>query len=698
MAYNIGLNVVEVDGSASPAIVGAAVSVGAFNIVTRRGVPNRPARVTSFAKFVEQFGGFSAHGHGAYLVKGFFDNGGQTAYVNRVVSSDAVGGAAASVIKLKDGAAKDTLELHAGYRGAKDPGSWGDDLHIRVSAAAGSSTRVRETAPAQVQGDVLTEPVDLSALPALSVLVDGESSPTVIAFVASDFSNATQATLVEIRDAINRHTTKLGAAISEDKRLVLTSNAAVAMIKKGWTSLKVDVANAKLGFPTPMGAAVSGIAAARSATGTILASVEGLKVGDAVRIGDGTASATTKILSLNAQTGEVGFGPKVTDLPTWDPLKVSFQTVEFDLEVFHGGTRDQHRVERWPALSMEADVANYALARLNDPTAGSRFLVAVDAGSSSGVGADAPAALTARLGSGRDGTPTVGDFNGDSATHTGFYAFDPYDVQLIATERSDPKIVTAGIAYCTLRGDCMFIGSVPENYDVGAMIAYGQAFQGKNVYGALYGPWVVVSDPIGVGDGPLKKIPPTGHIMGVFARVETSRGVWKAPAGDEANLLGVLDVERRVSETEHTAMVREGSINGIRVVPRAGIIVDASRTLSTDTRWLYVNVRLLFNFVKSSLKQGLRWVRQEPNRSSLWGAIKYSTVTPFLNGLWRQGAFGSGTPEQVFTVICDASNNPPDQVDQGNLKLEVYFYPSRPAETIVIVVGQQPSGALAAEV
>jgi phage tail sheath protein FI len=122
-----------------------------------------------------------------------------------------------------------------------------------------------------------------------------------------------------------------------------------------------------------------------------------------------------------------------------------------------------------------------------------------------------------------------------------------------------------------------------------------------------------------------------------------------------------------------------------------------SRTLSTDTRWLYVNVRLLFNYVKSSLKQGVRWVRQEPNRDTLWNAVKFNSITPFLMGLWRQGAFGTGTPEQVFTVICDASNNPPEEVDKGNFKLEVYFYPSKPAETIIIIVGQQPSGATTAE-
>ena len=132
-------------------------------------------------------------------------------------------------------------------------------------------------------------------------------------------------------------------------------------------------------------------------------------------------------------------------------------------------------------------------------------------------------------------------------------------------------------------------------------------------------------------------------------------------------------------------------------MPRAGVIIDASRTLSTDSRWLYVNVRLLFNFIKSSLREGLRWVRQEPNRDQLWNLVKYGSVTPFLTGLWRQGAFGTGTPDEVFTVICDATNNPPDQVQLGFLNVEVYIYPSRPAETIVIKVGQQPSGGTVTE-
>ena len=138
-------------------------------------------------------------------------------------------------------------------------------------------------------------------------------------------------------------------------------------------------------------------------------------------------------------------------------------------------------------------------------------------------------------------------------------------------------------------------------------------------------------------------------------------------------------------------------MNGIRAVPGAGIIVDASRTLSTDTRWLFVGVRRLFNFVKSTLRTGLRFVAQEPHSEELRRMVKFNVVTPFLLGLWRQGAFSTDPADQVFTVVCDETNNPPAEVNLGHFRIEVYFYPVKPAETILIIVGQQEAGATAAE-
>ena len=148
---------------------------------------------------------------------------------------------------------------------------------------------------------------------------------------------------------------------------------------------------------------------------------------------------------------------------------------------------------------------------------------------------------------------------------------------------------------------------------------------------------------------------------------------------------------------DHTDLVKNYSVNAIRFVPGAGFIVDSSRTLSTNPLWYYVNVRLLFNYVKSTLRLGLRWVVQEPNTEELWDKVSINSVRPFLMGLWRKGAFGPGKPDDVFTIKCDAENNPPANIQLGIFTLEVYFYPSRPAETVVIVVGQQEGKSSASE-
>jgi hypothetical protein len=701
MAFNVGVNVVEVDGAGAPSITGAAVSVGAFNVLTRRGVPNQPARVTSFTQFVERFGGHFTGGLGAYLVKGFFDNGGQTAYVNRVVDTTPSTGAAAASRTLNDPADAGTLAVEAGFRGQSDPGVWGRQTYVRVRHSSDTTSLLRETAKATTAGTALAATVNMSSLPALSVRVDGAASPTVLTFAASDFANPAAATREEIRDALNRRTNLLVASLggAGNNQLVLTSAGELARLHSDWSALQVTAANSALGLAA-MSQPVRGTAAALTAGGTELARPGAFTVGDAVVVSDGTTTGRVKVLSINPSTGAVTWTPSLSNPGAFADLRlVTVSTAEFDLIVAHGAGDDEHIVEAHTGLSMESDLANYAPRVLNHALSGSRYLRLTDVGTPSpGADRPAPTAGYLPLQGGSDGSPVANHFIGDEAAGTGFSAFDAYAVQLICTERSDSAILNAGLAYCARRGDAMLVGAVPEGFVGGGQaVAFGQSLQAKNVYGALYGPWIIVADPIGVGGNPMISIPPVGHVMGVYARVEATRGIWKAPAGDEANLRGVLDVEHRISDADHTDLVVNGGVNGIRAVPRSGVIVDASRTLSTDPRWRYVNVRLLFNFVKSSLRDGLSWARQEPNRDSLWNAVKFGTVSPFLTGLWRQGAFGSGTAEQTFTVIVDETNNPPDQVEQGRLTVEVFFYPSRPAETIVIIVGQQPSGGAARE-
>lgn len=578
MAYNIGLNVIEVDGSASPAIVGAATSVAGLVLDTARGPVNTPTRISSFPDFVARFGGFDPSSVAAFVVKGFFDNGGSIAWVTRVASAPRT-----ASLQLRTGAgnnARDTLRFAAGNRGQDHPGAWANGLGVDVTASA---------------------------------------------------------------------ETTLGAA-----------NPAVTQ------------------------------------TGAVVASVAGFSRDDVAIVTDDTRSRLVTITAIDPDSRQLSWDA-LPNFADFDVAKTRVRSSDFDITIRASGTGEV--LETWTRLTLRRDAPNYAVTRLNDGRSGSRWVTATDERGADQLGAgNVGRAEPMALAGGSTTAPTALDYAGtDTVTKTGMRAFDPLDVQLVATDSSDATVIRSGLDYCESRGDAMFVGSVPQgSIGDGSASGFTANLRGKKVYGALYGPWISVLDPLAT-TAPTRSVPPTGHILGVFARTETIRGIHKAPAGDEARLLGALDVEYRLSDVDHSSLVRDAGINGIRAIPGAGIVIDASRTLSTDTRWLYVNVRLLFNYVKSSLRHGLRWVRQEPNRDTLWNAVNFGTVRPFLMGLWRQGAFGTGDPDDVFTIVCDASNNPPDEVDNGNFHLDVTFYPSRPAETIVISVGQQPSGASAGE-
>lgn len=610
MALEVGVNVIEVDGRASPPIQAAPTSVAAFLGLAERGVPNQAARITSMQQFQARFGNYRSDSYLAYALEGFFLNGGREAYITRIVGA---GSTAASVtLNNLQSTPAPTLRITAGALGQPMPGVWGNRLRIDVS---------------------------------------DDPNP------------------------------------------------------KGSTQLQVSTT--------------------ANATSAQIQSLRGFQVGSVVRFVDGSNSLYRKITAIDSATSTIRWDATAPIAPVLNPASTRVTTAEFRLIVSYQATpsRDMTVVETWAGLSMEPDAANYILNQINHPFSGSRYLVVTDLSGSTPAGIKNPVTVSNQaLTNGTEAAATAPDFIGNAGQKTGLYAFDTSQVQLLAIPDAHllspdgrNALLTAALGYCTRRGDCMVVGAAPdrgasvtvpralsdytqlESDYVNTVTQYAARFQGNKVYGALYVGWIRVNDPIGVGPAPARFIPPDGHVMGVYARTEQERGIWKAPAGNAAQLLGALDVAATFTDTEHTALVRNAFMNGIRRLPGVGIIVAASRTLSTDTRWWFVNVRLLFNFVKSSLRDGLRFVRQEPHTEELRRQVKFNVVTPFLLGLWRQGAFGSDPPDQVFSVKCDGENNPPDEVNLGNFRLEVYFYPVKPAETIIIVVGQQPSGASANE-
>ncbi len=204
-------------------------------------------------------------------------------------------------------------------------------------------------------------------------------------------------------------------------------------------------------------------------------------------------------------------------------------------------------------------------------------------------------------------------------------------------------------------------------------------------FAALYYPWIWVANPLAADGGPSAiKIPPSGYVAGMYARVDSERGVHKAPANEI--LRGVLRLELNVSKGEQDILNPNG-INCIRSFPGRGIRVWGARTLSSDASWRYINVRRLFSNIEESVYDGTQWVVFEPNDMDLWARVK-RTISAYLTNVWRSGALFGATADEAFFVKCDAELNPPEVRDAGMLIVEVGISPVKPAEFVIFRFSQ----------
>jgi phage tail sheath protein FI len=201
-------------------------------------------------------------------------------------------------------------------------------------------------------------------------------------------------------------------------------------------------------------------------------------------------------------------------------------------------------------------------------------------------------------------------------------------------------------------------------------------------YAAFYAPWIQVSDP---ATGAKIQVPPSGHLAGIYARVDANRGVHKAPANEV--VLGALGLKPNISKAQQEGLNPHG-INCIRDL-NGNIRVWGARTIGGDANleWKYVNVRRLFLYLRKSIEQGTQWVVFEPNDPALWAKISRN-VAAFLTNVWRDGALFGATPQQAFYVKCDAETNPPELRDQGQVVTEIGVAVVKPAEFVVFRVSQ----------
>jgi phage tail sheath protein FI len=324
-----------------------------------------------------------------------------------------------------------------------------------------------------------------------------------------------------------------------------------------------------------------------------------------------------------------------------------------------------------------------------------------------------------QLSGGADGTAAVDPIGAPAAsstvTGTGLHALDKVtDVNLIAIPgNGKADTVNKGMAYCKNRPlqDCFFIGDSGSIADVRSARAQGaqpddvitisdaRAFaspaglggppldKSSGDYGAIYYPWIRTDDPIGAGPNPQILLPPSPYLAGIYARIDNSRGVFKAPAGTEAGVVGALAPATVISDTDQDGL-NPLQVNAIRTVPAGGIVVWGTRTIGSDASWRYIPVRRIAIFLRVSIYYGIQWAVFEPNDEPLWAALRLN-IRSFMLTQFRAGAFQGSKPDDAFFVKCDATTTTQQDIDNGVVNILVGFAPLKPAEFVVLKLSQK---------
>jgi uncharacterized protein len=628
-------------------IAGVGTSTAAFVGPALRGPMRTPLRLQTWTEFVATFG-YPGRDTGPFFtgpriyvtpaVRGFFENGGADCWFVRVGTAERAG---LTLADRSGGNGRDTLVVTA-----KEEGPAGNALGVEVqdaNRAATTATKQATTLAAAVGANTnqLTVP---AAADARRFRVGDE--------VLLDDGNNTETGEVT---AISDTTFTLAAPLAN--AWAANTPLRIADLDVGRRRIRVD-------------------------------DTTGIETGSYVSISDGnnTDEAVVDVVQPDAlagsTTGFVELDRGLTNaysMAAGDPA-VDVETQEFTLivggaETYSELSMDPRHSRYFPALVADSATVDVALA---DPPSVSRppdnLPRAVGPANLAGGVDDDPANVT------------------ENAYKAGIDALRPIDEvnMLCVPDRTDQGVQAHMVAHCESLQDRFAILDPQRAATPAAIRTQRDALGSDRGYAAIYYPWITISNPVASGR---IAVPPSGHLAGLYARVDNDRGVFKAPANEA--LRGVLDVERRLGD-EDQGPLNEDGINVIRPFRGRGVVVWGARTISTSTQWRYVNVRRLLLFIEESLQEGTQFVVFEPNEEDLWERVKRQ-VTDFLTRQWTAGALVGATPDEGFRVRVDAELNPPSSMALGILVIEVVLFPAPPAEYVVFRIIQQPGGPVVEE-
>lgn len=374
------------------------------------------------------------------------------------------------------------------------------------------------------------------------------------------------------------------------------------------------------------------------------------------------------------------------------PEKV-LTTCEFTLEAHFDDI-----VEIYENLSFNINEANYVMKKTEKSDL---FFVEYIPGESEDIlppfemiaGDKMLSAVTLSLAGGSNGSVgelSAADFIGEdngAGKRTGIQAFVDNDmVSIMAVPGvTDPNVQLSLVAHCEFLASRFAVLDAPQDAKkIDDIIAHRDLFD--STYAALYHPWLLVFDPL---DKRNIAIPPSGSVMGIYARSDNERGVHKAPANEAVRACVGLDCNFNKGEQD---ILNPKGVDLIRAFPGMGIRVWGARTVSSDGSWKYVNVRRLFIFIEESIKANTNWVVFEPNDETLWVRVK-RTIEVFLTGLWRNGSLAGTSTDEAFYVNVGRSTMSQDDIDNGRLICVIGVAPVKPAEFVIFRITQKTGDA-----
>lgn len=638
-------------------ITAVSTSIGAFVDYFSRGPMNEAVQVFSFADFERQFGGLDPLSEGSYAIQQFFLNGGTSAWVVRTTSADKP--AAAASITLEDNSGKSVLVATAA-----SPGSWGSNVRIDIDYGTNPASNPNVN-PANLFNLTVSEVQLVAGKPQVvssevyrNVVIDAKQPNDAVATV-NDASSLIQLAVASGAPTPIDPPAQTGTASS-----AFPKGALPAGVPKASDSMTVALSTGTA-FPIKLGGTppntVSGLAATLQSL--IRAADPSLS---AVTVGVVGSQATTMYLQIKAGTGNP---PDILEFAD------GAGTLSSALGLNNKSTQN---------------VQQYAL---NNTAAGAQVSPTTKGDDGSWDPVNDLDGMTSGL-------------LGDQNAKTGMWALmdvDLFNILCIPVTSHMPavgdahaaSVATNAISLCGTRRAFYIldppqglatVGANDKPPAIAAWLDANDSLRDRNA--AIYFPRIDIPDPL--NGFRLRATPASGTIAGLYARTDATRGVFKAPAGTDASLTGVQDLEYNLTDGENGVLNPLG-INALRSFPIYGPICWGARTLFGADQladdYKYIPVRRYALFLEESLFRGTQWVVFEPNDEGLWAQIRLN-IGSFMQDQFRQGAFQGSTPQQAFFVKVDSETTTQTDINNGIVNIIVGFAPLKPAEFVVIQIQQ----------